>query len=381
MRILSGAKVRPGAGLRLTAAGARGAPSGLPSWLGNIGEWSTVSGGTLAASGVQQDFSSGLGVFAYSGGVVNSVGLYDGSTFVDGHFLVLWGGGHADYSGNEVYAFGPLESSSPSWRRLRDRTNPAPTNVNEDGSGNPVSRHTYGDIQYIPSTNEMITPGGKYRYSDSGGVTVAHVYNFDVASPNSNTPWETRGSGLVSPQYCAYESSSGRIWFRQNVANVVGYYTLSNNTITTADFKSPVISADGHAVIDSNRGLWIAIGGSTLQFYRTNNGTANDYYSPTTTGTAPTGTCTLLYDPVDDVIRVWNNNGRQLWTLTPPGTNPYQGGNAWTWSSTTPGSGATPGAANGTGTYGRFGYVNTGTFRGYVLCNTPTQDVYFYRAA
>src|ERR1043165_5863805 len=37
-----------------------------------------------------------------------SSGVYD----TDRERLVVWGGGHSDYAGNEVYAFGPLTSDT-----------------------------------------------------------------------------------------------------------------------------------------------------------------------------------------------------------------------------------------------------------------------------
>ena len=171
----------PTVGIRARSlARAKTARGNIPSWLGAVGEWSTVAGSTLSASGVAES-GAVTGVFAYSGGFINTTGIYDGTTLRTGTFLCLWGGGHADYGGNEMYAFGPLENNTPAWYKLRDSTSPVPTNVNEDGSGNPVSRHTHGDPQYIAANNEMLTAGGAYRYSDSSGITVAHAFDINWA--------------------------------------------------------------------------------------------------------------------------------------------------------------------------------------------------------
>src|SRR5215475_9419554 len=48
-----------------------------------------------------------------------SSGVYDS----DRDQLVVFGGGHTDYSGNEVYAFGPITGTSPKWTRLTDPSN------------------------------------------------------------------------------------------------------------------------------------------------------------------------------------------------------------------------------------------------------------------
>lgn len=324
--------------------------------------------------------SGGSGVFAYSGGCINTTGIYDGATFVSGTFLILFGGGHTDYGGNEVYAFGPLENDAPTWRRLRDRTEPYPEDVEEDVSGNPVSRHTYGELHYVASSNEMIAQGG-YRYTDASGLTVAHVFDFGQVSPNSNMPWETRGTGLSYMKYSAYDPTTGLIWFTPDGGNYVGYFTISNST-QTINGANPTLGVDGQGAIDTVRGIWCAVGkNGGIQFYRTNNGVSNDYYTPSTTGTAPTNRHSILYDPVADCFKIWSNEGKKIFSLTPPATNPYQGGNAWVWSSVTPASGSTPGTARSDGTFGRFNYVHTTSFRGYILVNNDDQTPLFYRAA
>jgi len=65
---------------------------------------------------------------AWSGGVFDT----------DRDRLVVWGGGHSDYGGNEVYAFGPLSSDTPRWERLTDPSNPPANNVVRAGDGRPV---------------------------------------------------------------------------------------------------------------------------------------------------------------------------------------------------------------------------------------------------
>ena len=137
----------------------------IPSWIGAAGQWSALAT-PLSSSGVQHDFAGGQGVFAYSGGIVNSVGVYVGATFIAGPFLVIWGGGHGDYGGNEVYAFGPLTADAPQWYRLRDRTEPFPSDVAEDGAGNPVSRHTYSTIVHVAddTRNWLLSTGGVATY-------------------------------------------------------------------------------------------------------------------------------------------------------------------------------------------------------------------------
>jgi len=354
----------------------------VPSWYSsaNSSEWTTVPGSSLSASGVMQ---SGDDIFinAWGGGIVNTTGVYSGTTFIPGTFFILFGGGHSDSSSNAVYACGPLEDETPAWYRLRDRTSSPPTNVSEDGSGNPVSRHTYQSISYVGGAkNWLFCSGGLARYSDANGIAVAHVFQFNTSDPNTNQPWTTKTAPPAAADVSAYDSSTGRIWSHPDAANEVQYYDVSADSWTRVLFKSPGwATGSACSAIDTSRGIWAIYYSTGLNFFRTNDINANDYYAPSTTGTAPTGAGSIIYDPVADVYRVWNGNGKQIFTLTAPGSSPYQGGNSWTWSSATPAGGSTPSAAATNGTFGRFAYVNNGSMRGYLLLNSATGSFYFYK--
>ena len=356
-----------------------------PAWYSsiNVGEWGALPNSVLSTSGVQQDFAGGAGVFAFSGGIVNTTGVYVGANFIAGSFLILWGGGHNDYGGNEVYAYGPLRADSPQWYRLRDRTATFPNNVEEDGSGNPVSRHTYNTIQHVPldGRNWLLSTGGLARYTDAGGSQLTNVFDFQQSAPNTNQPWSKKANvGVGAADTAAYDSTTGLVWSHPGNLNSVQSYDVAADSYSFANFKSPGWGVAGVSAIDTTRGIWAITWTTGLNFYRLNAGTANDYYIPTTTGTAPAGNRTVLYDPDADVFRVWNGGGRTLFTLTPPATNPYAGGNAWVWSSASAGAGATPDAQDANGTYGRFGLVRlSNNVRGYILLNAAASSIYFYR--
>jgi len=73
--------------------------------------------------------------------------------------LVLWGGGHSDYLGNEVYA---LDLAKPAMSRLNE---PSPTtNViscpEAYVDGSPSARHTYNGLVYDPAQDAMYAFGG-----------------------------------------------------------------------------------------------------------------------------------------------------------------------------------------------------------------------------
>ena len=77
--------------------------------------------------------------------------------------FMVWGGGHGDYSGNEIYAF---DVDTLAWDRIED---PTPNNLTPgfDGphnetypDGKPASRHSYDSLVYLPEQDALWTQGG-----------------------------------------------------------------------------------------------------------------------------------------------------------------------------------------------------------------------------
>lgn len=73
--------------------------------------------------------------------------------------MLMWGGGHSDYAGNEMYAF--------DLKRLRmERLNdPSPINTSPKcletlSDGKPNARHTYGGLAYIAHADRLFSFGG-----------------------------------------------------------------------------------------------------------------------------------------------------------------------------------------------------------------------------
>lgn len=363
----------------------------IPSWAPAVGLWGTVPGGSLDASGVGWAGTSpgGSGGYetiftAWGGGIYNTTGIYNGSTFVNGDFLCVFGGGHTDYAGNEIYAFGPIMSESgQAWYRLRDPTVPGPSNVSEDGSGNPVSRHTYSSFVYLPASNRLFCNGGVIRYIDAGAIPVTHVFNFNTANPNSNQPWQTLSSVPQQTNVACYDSVNNGVWSTPGGLNRIQFYDIAGDTYTDGgfNFKSPTFGANPSAAIDQNRQILAIYGDSALNFFRTNNGTNPNYYVPTTTGTAPANQSrAILWDDINDWFAIWDGSGNTWTKLTPPASNPFEGGNAWTYSTVT-GTGATVGSGQVNGTYGRWGLIKRGSARFYALLNSNSQSMFIYRAA
>lgn len=95
--------------------------------------------------------------------------------------LVITGGGHTDYGGNEVYEF---DLDSRRWARVTEPSPMTPLAVSGRfavvGSEAPVSSHTYDGLVYLPKHNEMFKFGGSYY--KSGDVYDRHAYLFNFAT-------------------------------------------------------------------------------------------------------------------------------------------------------------------------------------------------------
>src|SRR5271165_2334762 len=91
--------------------------------------------------------------------------------------LIVWGGGHSDYAGNEVSALNL--NGTPSWQAITGPTIPVPYVADGNsweglkpyfvlaGDGgkyqpgaSPSSRHTYNGVQYVPHQNKLYAFGG-----------------------------------------------------------------------------------------------------------------------------------------------------------------------------------------------------------------------------
>ncbi len=120
--------------------------------------------------------------------------------------LIVWGGGHSDYAGNEVSALNL--NGTPSWQAITTPTIPVPYTADgnsweglqpyfvlgADGGkyqpgASPSSRHTYNGLQYVPYQNKL--------YSFGGGVANAGNFSQETWSLDMGTATWT----LLGPPY------------------------------------------------------------------------------------------------------------------------------------------------------------------------------------
>lgn len=170
------------------------------------GEWRELPNTTMSAVFPREEETT-WGVIGPEG-VLRAWGgaAYD----VKRNAFVFNGGGHADYGGNEVYAF-LLEETK--WRRLTE-----PSSMRKLDSGQfitvdetPVSAHTYDSLEYLVNVDRIFRNGGsEWR---SGHNFDRSAWLFDIAKRR----WERRslGGGGIGPG-TAYDPHRGTVYVLGN---------------------------------------------------------------------------------------------------------------------------------------------------------------------
>ncbi len=320
------------------------------------------------------------------GGCFNIAAAWGGGAWDSTHRkMIVWGGGHADYGGNEVYAF---DAASFAWERLTDPTLP-PFDEDPLHDGNPVSRHTYSGLQWLPDQQRFFAIGG--AMSESGnGTNVTWSFDVDAATWTNLAPPE--------PPPVNYSHSTAVDLANQTVilrvAQSLWSYDIAGNAWTKRkDFGFPPEwpdferSGDKSGVVDPTRGIfwsfgagdhlvydlatdtlvhedWVTTGGGDWdnsaalpdypeQWFMTGGGDIIEAEAPG-----------IDYDPNADAIVAWNGGAPYVLDLATK---------TWTVMN---GDGA-PAEPTGTGTYGRWRYVSA--YNVFVLVNDLDENVYFYK--
>jgi len=118
--------------------------------------------------------------------------------------LILYGGGHANYAGNDVYRW---RATTLNWERMSlpsDITSPGPYPwLTVDGpNASPKAAHTYDNNIYLPIVDRLLTFGGpnfglgsSYEIQDTDGTfRVTGPYFFDPARADENKVGGITGS-------------------------------------------------------------------------------------------------------------------------------------------------------------------------------------------
>jgi hypothetical protein len=121
---------------------------------------------------------------------------YSGGTFdAKRNELVVWGGGHSDYPGNEVYAF---SLTTGAWTMLTSRSPYTTSTMDTLADGNPDSRHTYSCIAQVdlPGWDGFFCHGGSL-WKDGWPVNSAWFFHRDTLAWEKLPPIPAAGWGLT----------------------------------------------------------------------------------------------------------------------------------------------------------------------------------------
>lgn len=286
--------------------------------------------------------------------------------------LIVWGGGHNAYYGNELYAF---SLSTLKMTRLNDPGTPAgPTQCFDAivGGTQPSSRHTYDGIEYLQNVDRMFVFGGAIA-CQAGGFGKG-TWTFDFASlkwQRMNPSGAIPNGALVAS---AYDPNTGLVFLHDS-------YDLYSYDFNKDEYKKLTtngadIGYHAAATIDPSRRLFVVIGynassksGQVLTYDISLSAPKRQTRS-TIGGDAVIGSQYpgVDYDPVLQRVVAWNG-GNNVYSLNLDSniwsTHAYSGG---------------PGAASpnqGRGTHGRWRYsAKSGV---YVLVNETSQDTILFR--
>lgn len=295
------------------------------------GSWRELSGSTMNSQWPTYDGGGASCIAGHTIGTNGPTSLYaNGGLAYDSlrNELFAFGGGHANYSGNETYAF---KRSTGLWER---RSSPSAAVASDSEfdpkpDGQPNSRHTGNTMVFIPqdkngaAVNKVFVCGcyGQWRPVDGGALT---AWLWDPATAS----WQRKNDPPVGNLFYNYTGYyNGYVYvLGQNASNSalsgLYRYDVTNDSYTFLQ-NTLVHVSTGCFAIDTFRGhAWFLQTGSGGKMYRWDLTAA----SPTATEIAITGDTStfmgggatnpgMFYDPTFDTLILWFEFSADLRTI------------------------------------------------------------------
>lgn len=301
-------------------------------------------------------------VRAWNGGVLASIGGRP--------YLLVHGGGHGDYAGNEIVSFGPLDVEGPQWRQVINSTPGSLVSFGEPYNldGRPNVSHTRSTMAYL---------GGRFWKTPQAGpyplVNATRTFDsFDMsggrwaaagAHPNSPSAGSVRGA-LLS------DSARNLLWLVPDGTGArLSSFNPSSNAWTT---YTPSVTTGNTRIA--------ALSPSRDEIFA-HCDTHNALYSLSSPNSPPETTGFTGTNPGNGSGLVWDE-GRQRYVALDPGLarNTVRELNPATkvWSTRTFTGTYEPNPDDAAGIFGRFQYVPA--LRGYIYVASTSGAVYFYRS-
>lgn len=312
--------------------------------------WLEITGSNLSAVSAP-DIGSPTGtrdggVFSFSGTTYDSLNKR----------VLMFGGGHADYAGNETYAMYLTDLRPDAWRW--QQVSPAHVWATELNAGDlteigtptkPVSRHTYGYCVYSNETDRFISMGGGALFSGGSHGDDA-IWELD---PSAGT-WAKATATLATDDrqnaWAVRQARNGKIWtWRVGTDQpITSWDPVADTKVDhggTRSSSAPNTAAYRDGGKDTQE-IWVINDGDLLTWDLNDPDSAPTTVSqtsaPYTTGHGAHG---FDWHPGDDRFVSWPG-AAVINTLNPNGT----------WTVQTP-TGDTPGTSASNRTYNSFFYI------------------------
>jgi hypothetical protein len=178
--------------------------------------------------------------------------------------LIIWGGGHNDYYGNELYA---LDLNHLSMVRLNDPSpmypGPGPLPCKPDlPDGTPNARHTYGGLSYIADADRMYVFGGIVACTSGGGQADTWTLNLGTLQwTRMDPPKGAQPRTIIGVVMSDYDPNS-KLVFMDNQRDLYSY-NFAANSYSRLVFDGHDLSYHMSGVIDPRRKLFILFGGES----------------------------------------------------------------------------------------------------------------------
>ena len=321
------------------------------------GQWIEIPNSHLAGVLPKKSFEQPIRKIVGPGAIVGawSGGAYDTKR----NRLMIFGGGHADYCGNEWLAF---DLDDLRWQLL---SGPSDLTGYDDQSGmtpdgNPASRHTYNGLAYIPTTDEFLVHGG----SLCNGAGSADN-RWWIGNPEDGSWQYQGGKGTWLLGYSmAYDRVTDKVY--ESRRGPLFSYNPSNDKWVKLTKKYGDVGRSGlTGVIDPKRRKFLLMGQGMMFVYDLKSYEraviSADKNIPVISANAPG----LEFVESIDRYVAWAG-GKTIYLIHPV-----------TWTiSVIKTSGLEPKAGK-RGTYGRFRYSTK--YDGFVLVNGINNNVYFLK--
>jgi hypothetical protein len=327
---------------------------GIPSTPG----WFQIPNTTLQSVCPPNNFNnSGYDFYDFCSAVV--MAWNSGAFDTNRNRLIVWGGGHTDYYGNEMYA---VNLNTLTIERITDPTVPIASSCTDGLAGDtvPNSRHTYDGIAYMANVDRLFVFGGSLSpcgYMSNG------TWTFDMASrtwqkmnPSGKIPHDV--PGIVT----AYDPNTGDVYLHDD--QYLYSYSFAKNSFRRLS-GSNYIDYHLSGTIDPVNKKFVMVGAGNVYVY--------DIKSHKRKKLATTGGSSIVdsdypglaFDPSLGKIVAWNGTDT-VYALDLESA-------AWS-PITFPGG---PGASPPTGTYDRWSYSPaSGVF---VLVNSMDSNAFTLR--